>query len=266
MNWFVRFLLGYPARPTDIAALRRAFPELLDDGMHFDERRFVWFLCPGIDTQRGLADALRRWIGKEAVLNKNGGPSRQGCPFSGCPLPGSAVRSNQGSAQNSIEFLVASDGAVGKPPLGRFLDLVQRTHAKCGSVKEVILTDPYIYSDIGESGTGGGFSNLIAYLEALGLSKDDRFTLKLTPSPKKCGVDAKNSLHKNLSMKFTKIKIEHFASTLAFHDRFYVVRHGSGEIKGIFGPSLNALTSNDIVIMGDIDEIQPLKKLKEWFG
>lgn len=39
-----------------------------------------------------------------------------------------------------------------------------------------------------------------------------------------------------------------------FHDRFYLVRDKNGQMLGVFGPSLNGLSSDSIVIMGDINE------------
>ncbi len=132
--------------------------------------------------------------------------------------------------------------------------------------REVILTDPYIYSDVSEDGLEGGFSNLVAYLQALGISADDSFSLRMTPSPKRGTVTAKKNLHRYLKIKFKNIQFKDYSPQLKFHDRFYVVRHRSGKIKGVFGPSINGLTSDAIVLMGDIDELQPLKKLESWFG
>ncbi len=128
------------------------------------------------------------------------------------------------------------------------------------------MTDPYIYSDVSEDGHEGGFSTLVAYLDALGISADDSFILRMTPSPKRGTVTAKKNLHRYLKTKFKNIQFKDYSPQLKFHDRFYVVRHRSGKIKGVFGPSINGLTSDAIVLMGDIDELQPLKKLEGWFG
>ncbi len=162
--------------------------------------------------------------------------------------------------------MVAAGGPKAKPPRDTFLDLVRRTHPENDPPREVILTDPYIYSDVSEDGHEGGFSNLVAYLEALGISADDTFILRTTPSPKRGTVTAKRNLHRHLKAQFKNIQLKDYAPQLKFHDRFYVVRHRSGKIKGVFGPSINGLTSDAIVLMGDIDELQPLKKLEAWFG
>ncbi|WP_332706215.1 hypothetical protein [Plesiomonas shigelloides] len=162
--------------------------------------------------------------------------------------------------------MVAAGGPDAKPPKQSFFDLVRRTHPQSDPPKEVILTDPYIYSDVSEDGKEGGFSNLIAYLETLGLSSDDSFILRMTPSPKRGTLTARKNLHRYLKTKFNNIQFKDYSPQLKFHDRFYVVRHHSGVIKGVFGPSINGLTSDAIVLMGDIDELQPQKKLESWFG
>lgn len=161
--------------------------------------------------------------------------------------------------------MMAAGGPNAKPPRDSFLNLVKRTHPENDPPQEVILTDPYIYSDISEDGQEGGFSNLVAYLEVLGISDDDTFTLLMTPSPKRGTVTARKNLHRYLKKKFKNIKLKNYSPQLKFHDRFYVVRHRSGKIKGVFGPSINGLTSDAIVLMGDINELQPLKKLESWF-
>ena len=86
--------------------------------------------------------------------------------------------------QAIIQYLTAGGGPDSKPPKGMFFDLVSKSKKKMGIIKEVILTDPYIYHELGEDGVDGGYDNLSKYLEALGISNESSFTLKKTPSPK----------------------------------------------------------------------------------
>lgn len=79
-------------------------------------------------------------------------------------------------------------GGGDKPPLARFIDLVLKVHKNAkGKVKEVIVTDPYVLSDVGETGSTSGYNNLCLYLKTLGIMPNDKFKLTITPSPKMGG-------------------------------------------------------------------------------
>lgn len=266
MDWFIRFSLGLPARVEDAVALRKALPELERRDFHLVHRRPFWFFHPDFNTSKELFDALQSWISKVETPEVFFPHEYNNCPSNNCPLRSNFPGAKRDEGQSIVRLMVAAGGPNAKPPKDSFLDLVKRTHPKKDPPREVILTDPYIYSDVSEDGHEGGFSNLVAYLEALGLSADEHFTLRTTPSPKRGTKTAKKNLHRHLKTKFKNIKFKDYSPQLKFHDRFYVVLHRSGDIKGVFGPSINGLTSDAIVLMGDIDELQPLKKLENWFG
>lgn len=265
MDWFIRFTLGLPARPEDATALRRVLPELKNQDLQLEHRRYFWVFEPDFHTNQELLEALRRWISEVEPTDEVGRQDYRECPSDNCPLRSNQSRAAKDRGPLFAEFIVAAGGPNAKPPKQSFLDLVRRTHPENDPPRVVILTDPYIYSDVSEDGREGGFSNLVEYLKTLGLSSDDSFTLRLTPSPKRGTATAKKNLHRHLKTKFNNIKLEGYSSQLKFHDRFYVVIHRSGTIKGLFGPSINGLTSDAIVLMGDIDGQQSLKKLKNWF-
>jgi hypothetical protein len=269
MDWFIRFTLGLKARPEDVKALREVLPELRNSDLQFERRRYFWIFDADFHTfhtNEELLEALRQWALEVESPDDHWPQDHRNCPSNNCPLRHNQARKAIDGEPFIAQFMVAAGGPDAKPPKQSFFDLVRRTHPQSDPPREVILTDPYIYSDVSEDGKEGGFSNLVAYLETLGLSSDDLFTLRMTPSPKRGTITAKKNLHRHLKTKFKNIQFKDYSPQLKFHDRFYVVRHRSGVIKGVFGPSINGLTSDAIVLMGDIDDLQPLKKLESWFG
>ncbi|MGO9833385.1 MAG: hypothetical protein ACLP1X_04150 [Polyangiaceae bacterium] len=149
-----------------------------------------------------------------------------------------------------------------KPLLDEFLDIVGQVHRDAGGPGTIILTDPYILRDRGESGVGGGFDNLCKYLAKLGLSATSEFRFVMPPSPK--GAGAKTKWEEIFSTQFKKARIDYFDSTLVFHDRFYVVKHKGGALKGVYGPSLNGLGATDIALMGELEVKGALVVLAKW--
>lgn len=266
MNWFIRFTLGLKARPDDIKAMYEALPELRNKNLRFERRHYFRIFGPDFHTNDELLESLRRWAEETDFFDDFWPQDPNNCTLGNCPLRNTQVRKNNTSEPFIARLMVAAGGPNAKPPKQSFFDLVRRTHPRSDPPCVVILTDPYIYSDVSEDGIEGGFSNLIAYLEALGLASNDVFTMRMTPSPKRGTLTARTNLQRYLKKKFTNIQFKDYSPQLKFHDRFYVVRHRSGTIKGVFGPSINGLSSDAIVLMGDIDELQPLKKLENWFG
>lgn len=266
MDWFIRFTLGLPARVEDAVALRKAIPELENRNFQLKHRHYFWLFHPEFASNQDLLEALRRWVAEVEPPDDHWPSDYRNCPSNNCPLRNDQVGGHSDDGLHIARFMVAAGGPNAKPPRDTFLDLVKRTHPKNDPPREVILTDPYIYMDLNEDGHEGGFFNLLGYLEALGISAEDSFTLRMTPSPKRGTSTAKRNLHRYLKAKFKHIQIRDYSPQLKFHDRFYVVRHRSGRVKGIFGPSINGLTSDAIVLMGDIEGLQPLKKLETWFS
>lgn len=156
-------------------------------------------------------------------------------------------------------------GGGDKPPLARFMDLVAKVHKNCrGKIKEVIVTDPYVLSDVGETGSTSGYNNLCLYLKTLGIMPDDKFKLTITPSPKMGG----NSLpifERKIKSNYPNLSLCRFSPTLTFHDRIYLVRRNKSQIKGVFGPSLNGLNASDFVLMGEVKS-ESLSQLSKLFG
>ena len=267
MDWFIRFTLGLHARIEDAAALRKALPELERGEFQLVHPRYIWPFHPDFETNKNLLAALRNWVAKVEQRDDFLPADHRSCPSNNCPLRSNHARVNEDEDSFITQLMVVAGGRKANKPKENFLNLVRQSRSKITSPpKNVILTDPYIYSDISEDGHEGGYSNLVAYLEALEIPAEDSFTLRMTPSPKKANATQKKNLQGHIQSKYKNIQFNDFSPNLKFHDRFYVVHHKLGEISGVFGPSINGLTSDAIVLMGDITGMQPLKKFKDWFA
>lgn len=269
MDWLIRFSLGLPARQVDAKAVRRLLPELQNQNWQPARRHLIFWLTDDIYSSDQFVEALRRWILQvedvPTSLLEHGK-----CPAQNCPLRqnGACASDMAGDCADELflRYQVAAGGPNARAPRESFFDLVRKVHPAADRPREVILTDPYIYTDVSEDGLEGGFNNLVGYLTNLGIEQSDDFTLTTTPSPKRGGKTAKHNLQRLLKKRFSSISFKDFSPRLAFHDRLYIVRHKSGAMRGVFGPSLNGLSSQAIVLMGELTDPQPMKRIKSWLG
>ncbi|RAU16407.1 hypothetical protein DN062_18370 [Nitrincola tibetensis] len=267
MRFLVRFFFGLPARKADVEEIKETLPEIFEENNRYKRRRIrpLWWLLDA--TNQDIEAEIRHWVRSSEIDDepRDSKPTRF-CPRQDCPLKGEAEPQGEGAELDVslLKLLSAGGGPNAKPPLNMFLDLVRKQHAEMGLVKEVILTDPYIYSDLSEDGIEGGFDNLIAYLQALNVDSDSTFTIKMNPSPKRATKKAKEALYKKIRKSYPNASLGNYSPKCSFHDRFYIVRDDKGQLGGVFGPSLNGLSSNAIVLMGDLNGQQVLKKLSAW--
>lgn len=221
-HWFIRFILGLPARVEDAVALRNALPELESKDFQLKTRASLfWNLLLSCNTNEEVLRELHRWISNIEEPNDSELSKYHNCLSSTCPYQSSQTESNRDNGFSIVHFMMAAGGPNAKPPRDSFLNLVKRTHPENDPPQEVILTDPYIYSDISEDGQEGGFSNLVAYLEVLGISDDDTFTLLMTPSPKRGTVTARKNLHRYLKKKFKNIKLKNYSPQLKCNGQIF---------------------------------------------
>lgn len=294
MNWLYRFMLGLPARPADVQEIEENFPEITDPSWEPDpelleqypywrRRGFLDYPMLMLFTKGGRED-LRTWIRR---LERSQETARRGtspdserrasdCPAVDCPLRNSSQESTKPLAsQTHVEygekggffvekFMVAAGGPDRKPPKQEFMNLVRQVHKNMPGVSDVILTDPYLYSEIGEDGISGGLGNLFEYLDVLGLRQDSEFTLKTNPNIKIGSKETIALFQRAILRKFPHAKFETFSGKYVFHDRFYIVRDKNSQLRGIFGPSLNGLDSNSIVLMGEIEHGNALDRVSKW--
>lgn len=287
MKWWYRFWFGLPARPEDIKEIKEVLPELWNSNWQPDARRLrrllpipdFWFWPESLAP---LFQQLREWVSSateadEPLRHKSSfgqDSSEESCPLPDCPLgkysePAQEIEppSEDLETIHSVFDLMCAGGGPDRQILkGEFLDLVRKVHRGTKSIKEVILTDPYIYLDVAEDGTRGGFNNLLEYLRTLGLVTESEFVIKLNPSPKKYNERAKQLFERIVKENFPNVKFETYSPKYVFHDRFYLVRDGNSQIKGVFGPSLNGLGSNAIALMGSLEQPRALARLSKWLG
>ncbi len=186
------------------------------------------------------------------------------CPAPDCPLRAPTLADPRTDAAVVLRLMTVGGGSDRRGPKREFLDLVRRVH-KGSRVREVILTDPYIYSDAAEDDTTGGYANLVEYLRALNLVRDSEFVVRLNPGAKRASKGAKEILRRAIRDAFPRARVETFTGNSRFHDRFYLVHDAAGGFRGIFGPSLNGLDSNSVVLMGELEQTRTLERLRHFF-
>ena len=186
------------------------------------------------------------------------------CPAPDCPLRAPALAGPPTDAAIVLRLMTVGGGSDRRAPIREFLDLVRRVH-KGSRAREVILTDPYIYSDAGEDDRTGGYANLVEYLRALNLGEDSEFVVRLNPRAKRASQAVKEILKRAIRDAFPRARVETFTGNSHFHDRFYLVRDAAGGFTGIFGPSLNGLDSNSVVLMGELEQTKTLERLRHFF-
>lgn len=76
---------------------------------------------------------------------------------------------------------------------------------------------------------------------------------------------AKQVFTRLVAPTFTKVTFGLCPANYRCHDRLYLVRDQQGILTGVFGPSLNGLSSDSIVLMGEIDEKAGLAALRRMF-
>lgn len=265
MSFLVRFLLGLPPRPSDMAELRRVAPELLTEAPQESVRelksidpRLVVALYADCPT---FAAKLCAWASVLAEQPKDERPSFDGgeCPLEQeCPLwtanQHDGNRPKQPSGDTAIQFIAG--GAQGNLAR-RFFDLVRRNAAglRPESIRRVIITDVYIHDSGGETGKGKGYARLIEYLRAVGAEQNPSIRLEVTPAPKKGGGAKMDRLRERLKKDLGLKDVGCHSTKAAFHDRFYLVEDKKADLRGICGPSLNGLEGARpaVVLLRELD-------------
>ena len=250
MEWFVRYSMGLKPRENDIRQLSELLPEI------FEKEPAIVIdspFSPFYPYRRIRLESLMEWIKQEPlILEYDTESSINNC---NCPL----INRINSSDTDKLSMLTVG-GFVSNTPKKAFFDLVTKTH-RGQKVKEVLITDRFIYLDAGEDGLPGGYSNIITYLQTLKIDKNDEIAIITNPNAKSQG--NKIVFEEYIRSVFPNVEFKCFSKNISFHDRFYLVRDSQGQMKGVFGPSLNGLNSESIVIMGDIDDPRILKKFND---
>jgi hypothetical protein len=150
-----------------------------------------------------------------------------------------------------------------------FFDTARRVHSGKGDVKELLLTDPYLFEDQGEDGKPGGIHRFLEYIDVLAIPQGAHLKVLIPPYAKgkraeksrvwKAEVE-KHALNKGVKATFSYFKTR---PNTRFHDRFYLVKHQNGVVSGLFGPSMNGLNDESFALIGEIEK-ETLKKLNRF--
>ncbi len=264
MEWYLRFCLGLPCRPEDARAIRLNFPELLEGTSALDDFEFPYLYFR--HRRRLAVGEFRDWFRDAPVRQTDARASfpAEDCPATTCPLRSPAANDSHSDGGGFVVDLIVGTGSGRRKPKAAFLDLVRRHHRNA-VVKQVIITDPYFLSDTGEDGEGGGYINAVEYLEALSLSHDSRFVLATNPKPKRFSEEANQTFHRVVTDVFHNVSFRTYSSRCDCQERLYLVQDSRSGISGVFGPSLNALSSDAMVLMGEINDDKAVRALTEWF-
>ncbi|MCU6409295.1 hypothetical protein [Enterobacter quasiroggenkampii] len=255
MEWFTRMLLDLPPRNKDIKELMDSAPELFSnesvEGIKVYHRTFRrHFYWESFELREDIRYWLRRHEVSETDLNQE-----MICDHPDCQR----IKGRSGS-NDYMQMMTVAGGRDSNPPAKSFFDLINATKITNAEVQRVILTDPYIYSDIGQNGEGGGFNNLLKLLETLNIADSTEFNLQLTPQNDKEQI---SRFENSIKRKFPNCSVSNHNSRSTFHDRFILVQYVGGKSKGWYGPSLNGLNGDSIIIFGDLTDSNALAQLSQ---
>ncbi|EKA2634303.1 hypothetical protein OKW60_003860 [Vibrio alginolyticus] len=258
-NWLIRFSMGLPCRPEDRKEMEEVLPELFQS----DKKRklkptlvFPFFLYE-FDT-RELSSWARSC--EEADRTEKGRiGNHEVCPVCSKPL------NSSNTGESDYLNLEISGGLNRKSSVSAFMQLVTRNRKANikPPIKDVYFTDRFLLADAGEAGSGGGYDNIISYLENLAIEKDTEFTVHTPNWPTKsliqkergdCLSSAQRILKNLIEQNYPNVKFAQLPQKPVFHDRLYLARGSDSQINGVFGPSLNGLGSQDIALMGEIED------------
>lgn len=276
MDWYVRFWLGLPPRPEDRAELRRIAPELFlpgrsNDAEPFQDHQGRRWLPP-------LREQLVRWLATEPEEAPSRVTVREGsCPQHDCPLKLDAkprqVRDEESESDQPfvIELMTVAGGWSAKAKA--FFDMTRKVHGGKGDIKDLLITDPYIYYEQGEDGTAGGTTCFLNYLDNLNVAPRSKLTIYQPPYAKGdkeiAGKAWRTSVRQHAEGNGFEVSFVFFdvISNARFHDRFYLARHVDGTVSGMFGPSMTGLNDDSFALMGEIEHLtmkRLLSHLRDW--
>lgn len=259
MQWLTRLLLGLPPREQDIRELQDTAPELFSSKMGMTPSRpgiihLHRVFLDSLEFREAIQTWVREYSGEKEPFNNQVEP----CDHPFCRRKGNSDNKNE-SPHAVMEMMVVGGGKHSNPPAKSFFNMLNSTKKKKSKIKLVIMTDPYIYSDIGQTGSEGGFDNLIQVLKHLNINDTDTFELQLTPK----GINKKDTLQKTITLTFPNCSLSTHRTASTFHDRFILVEYEDGDHRGWYGPSLNGLSSDSIIIFGDITDRNTLQQLSK---
>jgi hypothetical protein len=276
MNWLIRFQLGLPCRQNDLEEIKQVLPELLDEKFERPDLRQHHFLFPYHFFIESW-DALRHWV-RDLQFDKEtdhrAALSSACCPLELCPLKTGGVAQHlehspaakaPNAIPNALQLMTlggmigareasAKRGAAKQPnehldSMSEFQKLLRKVHPNSDgkNIEHIVLTDPYLHMQFDDAKP-----HFLKYLASIGLSKGSQATVKVSPRIKKTSAGFKK-IEDALRSEFQNVVLAHHSQKRRFHDRFFLVQYENGVARGVFGPSLNSLASNDVYLMGELE-------------
>lgn len=264
MDWYWRFTMGLLPRLEDRLELRRIAPELFgpevtDDDLPDGERQ-DWL------HDQWLPREVRRWLRTDdprpTVAVRKGSCPQQGCPLRLGASPGQVLsgRSEEDDEGSFVLQLMTVAGGW-KAKANAFFDMARKVHGGKGAIKDLLLTDPYIYVDKSAEGTIGGIDNFLRYLDCLNIDYGAEITIQQPPYAKRnkaaSGPIWRKRVEEHGKTNGYRVLFVFFQAVpqTRFHDRFYVARHSNGSVSGLFGPSMNGLNDKSFALMGELEDV-----------
>lgn len=252
MEWFVRMMLNLPPRDKDIKELKEIAPELFSGEKKFINKNYKIPIYPFYIDDYELREIIKIWLQNSEKDITDISRNKL------CDYPYCLKKKDNPDTDDCMQMMTIAGGKEQNLPAKSFFHLIDTTKIKGVEIKSVILTDPYIYTDIGQSGNSGGFTQLLKLLEHLNINCNDSFELQLTPQN---DLNKRNNFASQIKKTYPNcIVLEHKKNSI-FHDRFIFVQYIGEKKKAWYGPSLNGLNSNSIIIFGDITDNIALEKL-----
>jgi hypothetical protein len=267
LDWYWRMQMGLPARPEDREVLRRIAPELFGRDVGFDQgatndQDMAW--------RRRFREEVREWLGptddRPMVTVHEGSCPQRDCPLrlggkSGQVLAGQP-HTSQADGALVLELMTVAGGWSAKDKA--FYDMARKVHGGKGPIKDLLVTDPYIYLDKSEENTVGGIDNFLRYLDCLDILQSG-ITIYQPPyaKAKKSGAVWRRTVGQHGQKRGFGVRFGFFRTMTEtrFHDRFYLARHRDGFVSGLFGPSMNGLNDKSFVLVGELEEMT-LRRLR----
>jgi hypothetical protein len=173
-DWLLRMQLGLPPRAVDIVALQKTLPELFTRTTRPQNDHWLW-------------QQIRRWIASadiprrslDDILTRLANSPEQ-CPLPECPLRKPSAQSPapseegppSGAASELGRLFFMSLGGGHKPPLEMFLNVAKQVHGGKGSVRQLVVTDGYLFRGRTEKGQPSlTAAHFLSYLKVLNLQR-----------------------------------------------------------------------------------------------
>lgn len=261
-EWYWRFHLGLPPRPEDRETLRRIAPELFDR-VHRRISKIDEYPQQRVWRSDFFRQEVQNWLAQDDSKPLTAVPQGS-CPQLECPLrlggsPGQILGGQHVVQDGSLVLELMTVAGGWKSKKNTFLDMARKVHGGKGPIKDLLITDPFLYQDKSEEETPGGINNFLSYLDSLEVLRPE-VTIHQPPYAKgKKAVSGpvwrktvtEHGRRQGYQVKFTFFRT---VSETRFHDRFYVARHADGSMSGLFGPSMNGLDDKSFVLVGELEE------------